>query len=346
MSTQTLSTETTIAQPTLVQPGTPDASVVIVSFNTRDLLARCLRTLLAELEGISSEVFVVDNASSDGSPDMVESEFPSVRLIRSPVNRGFGAANNIALRLATGRYAILLNSDAFPEPDAFRRAIAHMDANPNVALGGARLIGRDGGWQPSGRLFPSLLNDFLTLSGLSARFPYSPFFGRADRTWADVNRSAEVDWVPGAFSIIRRSALERVGLFDEAFFFYYEEVDLCVRLKQSGYKVWYYADVVVVHLGGESSKKVTSQQFSESGAQLAAWRMRSAFLYYRKHHGMLARAAKELERLWYFGRVLKNRLQYSSPSGAKAMESARAIRLLEKAWLETSGGAVSPERPW
>jgi GT2 family glycosyltransferase len=326
--------------------GSADVSVVIVSFNTCDLLARCLRTLMQELNGIQAEVFVVDNASSDGSPDMVEAQFPSVRLIRSAVNRGFGAANNIALRQATGRYAILLNSDAFPQPNAFRRAIEHMDADTDVALGGARLIGQDGSWQPSGRLFPSLLNDFLTLSGLSARFPYSSFFGRADRTWADIQRSAEVDWVPGAFSIIRRSVLDQVGLFDEAFFFYYEEVDLCVRLKQAGYRVWYYADVVVVHLGGESSKKVTSQQLSESGVQLAAWRMRSAFIYYRKHHGPLARAAKELERLWYFGRVLKNRLRHSSPAGNKANESARAIRLLEKAWLETSGGVISPERPW
>jgi GT2 family glycosyltransferase len=325
---------------------TLDASVVIVSFNTCDLLARCLRTLFQELKDIAAEIFVVDNASTDGSADMVESQFPSVRLIRSNVNRGFGAANNVALRSATGRYAILLNSDAFPEPQAFRRALGHMDANPTVALGGARLIGQDGSWQPSGRLFPSLLNDFLTLSGLSARFPYSSFFGRADRTWADINCSAEVDWVPGAFSIIRRSALDQVGLFDEAFFFYYEEVDLCVRLKRAGWKVWYFADVVVVHLGGESSKKLAPQQFSDSGAQLAAWRMRSAFIYYRKHHGTLARAAKELERLWYFGRVLKNRLQRSIPAGTKANESARAIRQLEQAWLETSGGVVSPERPW
>jgi GT2 family glycosyltransferase len=334
------------AQSLSSQLATLEASVVIVSFNTCALLARCLRTLMRELEGISAEVFVVDNASSDGSPEMVESQFPSVQLIRSSVNRGFGAANNLALRRASGRYAILLNSDAFPEPNSLRRAIEHMDADGEVALGGARLIGQDGAWQPSGRLFPSLLNDFLTLSGLSARFPYSSFFGRADRTWADITRSAEVDWVPGAFSIIRRSVLDRVGLFDEDFFFYYEEVDLCVRLKRHGYRVWYYADVVVVHLGGESSKKVTSQQFSESGAQLAAWRMRSAFLYYRKHHGTLARAAKELERLWYFARVLKNRLQHSSPAGTKATESVRAIRLLEKAWLETSGGVVSPERPW
>jgi GT2 family glycosyltransferase len=325
---------------------TVDASVVIVSFNTCDLLARCLRMLMAELSGISAEVFVVDNASSDGSADMVEADFPAVRLIRSQVNRGFAAANNLALRQATGRYAILLNSDAFPEPNALWLAIRHMDADPAVAVGGARLIGQDRSWQPSGRLFPSLLNDFLTLSGLSARFPYSVFFGRADRTWADIKRSAEVDWVPGAFSIIRRSALESVGLFDEAFFFYYEEVDLCVRLKQAGYKIWYYADVVVTHLGGASSKKVTSQQFSESGAQLAAWRMRSAFLYYRKHHGTLARAARELERLWYFARVLKNRLRHSVPAGDKAVESARAIRLLNQAWLETSGGVVSPERPW
>lgn len=319
---------------------TPGVSIVIVSFNTRDLLRECLTSLRRESEGISTEVFVVDNVSRDGSADMVEHEFPDVRLIRSEVNLGFAAANNRAFPLATGRYVVLLNSDAFLHPNALQRAIAYMDAEPKIGLGGARLVGRDGSWQPSARLFPSLLNDFLALSGLAARFPKSRFFGRFDRTWADQNVAADVDWVPGAFSIIRGSVLEQIGYFDEDFFLYYEEVDLCRRIKAAGYVIRYWPDVTVIHLGGESSKTVKSLQLSKSGSQLALWRMRSEFLYYRKHHGTLAWWIKEIESLWHRLRMRKNR------SSEKAEESQTLVRLLDQAWRETSGGAVSPGRPW
>ena len=322
----------------------PDVSIVIVSFNTRDLLRECLNSLLAECAGISHEIFVVDNISRDGSADMVEQEFPQVRLIRSQVNLGFAAANNKAFPLAQGRYVVLLNSDAFLKPQALRRAIDHMYAEPGVGLGGARLVGRDGSWQPSSRLFPSLLNDFLTLSGLSTKYPKSRFFGQFDRTWADQDVEADVDWVPGAFSIIRGSVLQRVGYFDEAFFLYYEEVDLCRRIVHAGYGVHYWPDVEVIHLGGESSKTVQSLTISKSGSQLALWRMRAEFLYYRKHHGSVAWLAKELEATWHRLRARKNRAR--PEPGGKAEESLALVRLLEQAWKETSGGRVSPPRPW
>jgi GT2 family glycosyltransferase len=318
-----------------------DLSVVIVSFNTRDLLRECITSLLRECEGISSEVFVVDNVSRDGSADMVEREFPTVRLIRSDVNLGFAAANNRAFPLCTGRYIVLLNSDAFLHPGALRLALAHMDAEPSTGLGGARLVGRDGSWQPSARKFPSPLNDFLTLTGLAARFPHSRFFGRFDRTWADPNAAADVDWVPGAFSIIRREALAKAGYFDEIFFLYYEEVDLCRRIKQAGFRIRYWPDVVVVHYGGESSKTVQTLKLSSSGSQLALWRMRSAFLYYRKHHGPAAWCAREVEKVWHQIRAWKNK---ASPD--KAEESRALVSLLDRAWKETAGGSSSPARPW
>ena len=323
----------------------PDISVVIVSFNTCALLRECLATLEPARAGLSAEVFVVDNASRDGSPDMVLREFPDVNFIRSEVNLGFAGANNVALRQANGRFAVLLNSDAFVEEDALRLSVRHMNDEPRAGLGGARLIGRDGTWQPSARLFPSPMNDLLVLSGLSARFPRSRFFGRFDRTWADPTQPAEVDWVPGAFSIIRRTVLDQVGLFDERFFLYYEEVDLCRRIKAAGHSVCYWPDVRVVHLGGESSKTVTSVQFSASGAQLAAWRLRSAFLYYRKHHGGLAWLAKEIEELWHWLRVRKN-ASGGPPMQARAQESKKMLQLIAQAWRETSGGGVSPARPW
>jgi GT2 family glycosyltransferase len=325
---------------------TPDLSIVVISFNTRGLLRACLTSLYAELQAIPNEVFVVDNNSRDGSADMVEQEFPAARLIRSAVNLGFGAANNQAFALAAGRYIVLLNSDAFLEPEALRRSIAYMDADPRIGLGGARLIGRDGSWQASARLFPSLLNDFLSLSGLAAKFPKSRFFGRQDHTWDAQDRPIDTDWVPGAYSIVRRTVLHQVGCFDETFFLYYEEVDLCFRIKQAGYLVRYWPDVVVVHYGGESSKTVTSLKMSRSGAQLELWRIRSSFLYYRKHHGSLAWLSKQIETAWHCARSLKNRLSADPSRREKAEESLIVVGLLEQAWRETSRGEVCPARPW
>ena len=325
----------------------PDVSVVIVSFNTRDLLRECLNTLAAEAGGVHYETIVVDNASRDGSADMVAAEFPAVRLIRSAVNLGFAAANNRGFAIATGRYVVLLNSDAFPRPGALPNAVAYMDADPRIGLGGARLVGRDDTWQPSARLFPSPLNDLLSLSGLSVRFPRSRFFGRVDRTWADPGEPAAVDWVPGAFSIIRRELLEQLGYFDEAFFLYYEEVDLCRRIKAAGYTVHYWPDVVVVHLGGESSKTLEHLTLSSSGAQLTLWRLRSEYLYYRKQHGLFtAWLAKQVEQYWHALRAWKNGRHADAGRRAKAEESQAIVTLIKQAWRETDGGRVSPPRPW
>ncbi len=324
----------------------PDISVVVVSFNTRNLLRDCLAALRKETEGIANEVFVVDNVSRDGSAEMVEKEFPEIKLIRSDINLGFAGANNKAFPLATGRYIVLLNSDAFLKPMALRRSIDYMDSEPGIGLGGARLIGADGSWQASCRMFPSPLNDFLSLSGLATKFPKSRFFGRQDHTWASQDVPADADWVPGAYSIIRRSVLDEVGHFDEQFFLYYEEVDLCKRIKQAGYVVRYWPDVVVVHLGGESSKTITSLTMSKSGAQLELWRMRSAFLYYRKHHGPVAWLTKTIESAWHRLRSWKNRLSPVPAHKTKAQDSKMVIELLGRAWRETSGGAVSPSRPW
>ncbi len=325
---------------------TPDISVVVVSFNTRDLLRDCLTSLYKEINGISNEVFVVDNNSRDGSADMVEQEFSATHLIRSSVNLGFGAGNNKAFPLATGRYIVLLNSDAFLRKDALQRSISYMDADPEIGLGGARLIFGDESWQASARLFPSPLNDFLSLSGLAAKFPKSRFFGRQDNTWADQNKSIDTDWVPGSYSIIRRTTLEEVGYFDEQFFLYYEEVDLCRRIKKAGYRVRYWPDVVVVHLGGESSKTMKTLRMSRSGAQLELWRMRSAFLYYRKHHGSVAWLSKEIEAVWHRMRAYKNKWNGTAVHHEKAEDSRLLVKLLNQAWRETSGGATSPSRPW
>lgn len=325
----------------------PDISVIIVSFNTRDLLRDCLKSLETEVAGMSYEIIVVDNASKDGSAEMVEREFPHLRLIKSEINLGFAGGNNRGFAVAHGRYIVLLNSDAFLKPNALQKAFEKMEADQNIGLGGAKLIGRDDLPQPSARMFPSILNDFLILSGLSDRFPKSKFFGRPDRTWADPNESAEVDWVPGAFTMIRHEALKKVGYFDEKFFLYYEEVDLCRRFKNAGYSVWYWADVVCIHLGGESSKTVKHLSMSKSGSQLTLWRIRSALLYYRKYHGLSgAWIIRQIETLWHRFRLYKNILQNNEERKAKAEHSRVLIDLMNQAWKETKGGKVSPARPW
>jgi len=324
---------------------TPDVSVVIISFNTRELLRECLATVQPE-GGRSVEIIVVDNASKDGSAEMVAADFPHVQLLQTTTNLGFGGANNLAFARATGRYVMLLNSDAFLAPGILSRSVELMEANRHVGLGGALLVGREGHWQASARLFPSLLNDLLSLTGLAARFPHSRFLGRMDRTWADINTPAETDWVPGAFSIIRREVLEAVGYFDERFFLYYEEVDLCRRIKAAHHAIAYWPELKVIHIGGESSKTIKRLKLSSNGAQLTFWRMRSALLYYRKHHEQQAWFAMVGETLWHRVRAFRNRWRNSEDASAKVQESLAVIELYQRAWRDTEGGRLCPSRPW
>jgi GT2 family glycosyltransferase len=323
-----------------------DLSVVIVSFNTLGVLRECLHSVYRELGPLHAQVIVVDNASTDGSPEAIEQEFPGVELIRSEINLGFGRANNLGFERASGRYVVLLNSDAFLNPGALERSVAHMDANPRAGLGGGRLAGRDGSPQPSARMFPTVLNDLIVLSGLAAKFPRSRFFGRFDRTWASDDEAAEVDWVPGAYSIIRAEALAAAGPFDPRFFLYYEEVDLCMRIKQKGYSIWYWPDISVVHIGGESSRQLTSLELSRSGTQLILWRMRSTLLYYRKHHGLWARLAMLVEIVWYWMQSQRRRLSRDPVRREGASAARLLVSTMGQAWRDTNGGRLSPAQPW
>jgi GT2 family glycosyltransferase len=323
-----------------------EVSIVVVSFNTRDVLRECLSSVYREADSLRVQVIVVDNASIDGSPAMIEREFPEVELIRSEINLGFGPANNLAIKSVRGRYVVLLNSDAFLTDGSLHRSVAHMNDNPRAGLGGGRLIGRDGSWQPSARMFPTVLSDLIVHSGLAARFPRSRFFGRADRTWANEMEAAEVDWVPGAYSIIRSEVLATTGLFDPRFFLYYEEVDLCMRIKQKGYSIWYWPDIAVVHIGGDSSRQIRSLEMSLTGGQLILWRMRSMLLYYRKHHGPVARIAMLVEIVWYWMRSLRRRLSKDPDRRTSARTYQSMISIMSQAWRETRGGRFSPLQPW
>jgi GT2 family glycosyltransferase len=235
-----------------------DISVIIVNWNTRDTLRDCLMSVYKQTRDISFEVIVVDNASSDGSAEMVKREFPEVILLQNNENRGFAAANNIGMAVAQGRYILLLNSD------------------PESAVVGCTVLNPDGTLQHSCFMFPSLLNMFLSSTYLYKLFPKSKFFGREQMTWWDRKGVREVDVVTGCLMLVRRQAIEQIGLLDERFFMYGEETDWCYRFKQGGWKVLFTPQAEIIHLGGQSSKQTSI----EMTLQLRG----SILLFIQKHH--------------------------------------------------------------
>lgn len=229
----------------------PDVSVIVVNWNTRDLLARCLTTALAEAGGLSLELIVVDNASRDDSAALVRERFPQAVLIANTDNVGFARANNQGARAARGRYLLLLNSDAFLQPGALPALVALADAQPRAGLIGAQLRNADGTFQASHTPFPTLGREFLILSGLGRKL-YGPAYPSAGPDEARGPRV--VDYVEGACMLARPDAYAAVGGLDEGYFMYAEDVDLCFALRRAGRPVWYHPGARVTHLGSASSR--------------------------------------------------------------------------------------------
>lgn len=325
-----------------------DLSIIIVTYNSANLIGKLLDQLQFEIwnEGqlLPVEVVLVDNASRDGTAELVGRNYPWVRLLPSTANLGFAAGNNLAAHNANGRYLLLLNPDAIPAPGSIRRGIALMDAHPMVGMGGGELLDVAGLPQPSARMFPSLRDELFTLSGLAARFPQNKYLSRMDRRWANHEADAQVDWIPGAFVFIPTSVFEELGGFDERFFMYYEEVDLCRRLRAMGRTVQYWPQLKAMHIGGASAKTVENARVSRAGSQLESWRMRSALLYYRKQHGVVGSIGLYLiEWGWNRMRQLRSSLRGQHD---KASDLAQHCLQMRQAWNDTQGGQVSPARPW
>jgi N-acetylglucosaminyl-diphospho-decaprenol L-rhamnosyltransferase len=264
-----------------------DVGIVILNWNTRDLLRRCLETVLASEGDLTYRVVVVDNQSSDGSADMVREHFPQVELIVSEINGGYPYGNNLGLR-ALGfrgpgqveheapRYAVLLNPDTEVPPDAFFRMTQYMDSRPEVGIAGPKLVLEDGSLDLAcRRSFPTPLVSFYRFSGLAKLFPQHPQFGRYNMTFADPDQELEVDSVVGAYMQVRREAIEAVGLLDETFFMYGEDLDWAYRIKTAGWKVFYYPTVVVKHIKRAASRRSPRAQFEFNRAML---------IFYRKHY--------------------------------------------------------------
>ena len=233
-----------------------DVSVVIVNYKVRELLRDCLHSLEHDLGRLTGEVWVVDNASGDGSVEMMAAEFPWVRVIASSWNRGYGAANNLAIRQARGRYLLILNPDTNVPPGAILDTIAEMEAHPDIGALGPKLIRADGTLDRAcRRSFPSPEVAFYRLSGLARLFPHHPRFARYNLLNVDEDTALDVDSVCGAYMLLRREVVERVGMFDEAFRMYGEDLDWAYRIKAAGWRVRYHPAVTVLHLKGQSSRQ-------------------------------------------------------------------------------------------
>ncbi|MDP8567760.1 glycosyltransferase family 2 protein [Methylophilus aquaticus] len=257
-----------------------DLSVILVSYNTAELSKKVLDLLFtSNLQRERYEVFVIDNASQDDSNQILEFEFPNITLIKNSVNVGFGRANNQVLNNISGRYVLLLNTDAFVERDTLDKTLQFMDNNPDTGILGVRLVGRDGILQPSCRYFPTAWNLFVQRAGLQRWFKLTKMVD--DMHW-DHASVRQCDWVPGCYYLVRKEVIDQVGLFDPRFFLYYEEVDHCLAAKKAGWQVTYFPDATVVHIGGESAK--TDNKISSVSKQVSFLQIESEILFFRKNN--------------------------------------------------------------
>ena len=253
-------------------------SVVIVNYNVRQFLENALGSISRAMAGIDGEVFVVDNASTDGSAEMVRSKFPSVCLIEESANLGFARANNIALRRAKGEYLLLLNPDTVVQEDTFRVMLRFFGEVPDAGIAGCKILNPDGTFQlPCRRSFPTPWVAFTKIFGLSALFPKSRFFGRYNLTYLDEDETYPVEAIGGAFMMLRREAYEKAGGLDESFFMYGEDLDWCYRIGQAGFRVYYVHSTKIIHFKGESTRRSDIDEIRHF--------YRAMQLFARKHFG-------------------------------------------------------------
>jgi GT2 family glycosyltransferase len=271
-----------------------DLSVIILNWNTRDLLRNSLNSILHPDPSVPCspaappaeiEILVADNASSDDSREMVRAEFPEVKLVCSPLNVGFGAGNNLAVKEATGRYVLFLNSDTIVMPGALSGLVHFADSNPDIGVLGPKLLNEDGSLQYSCRAYPNLGTGFFRNTPLGRLFPNNAFTNDYLMTSFDHMTPKDVDWVSGAALMMRKSIIEEIGAFDEEYFMFCEDVDLCYRVNHhprdgaqgsDTWRVTYFPDSIIYHLIGKSTDLAPTRMTYEFH--------RSQYLFYKKHY--------------------------------------------------------------
>jgi GT2 family glycosyltransferase len=305
-------------------------SVIIVSWNARDYLRKCLISIRETFDSLAVEIIVVDNASTDGSPEMVTTDFPEVILVRSGENLGFSRANNLGINRATGRWLALVNSDVVVHPGCFQRLSAFLESEPKVGLVGPKILGGDGLLQRSCRRLPNVWNTLCRALALDSVFSKSPLFsGREMRHWSQDNQ-AEVEVLSGCFWVARREAVQEVGGLDERFFFYAEDVDWCKRFWDANWKVMFVPTATATHFGGGSSVNAPLRYNIQM--------LRANLEYWRKHWGLAGQAAFYLLSVIHHGlRLVLRGLKvvfHKDPRGEAACKLKRSQVCLR--WLLTA----------
>ena len=277
-------------------------SIVIVSWNTNKILNNCLDSIKKYPPNLDHEIWVVDNASTDGSVQMVEENFPAVKLIRNDRNVGFAPANNQAIAQAQGEYLLLLNSDTIVRPGALQTLVRFMDANPKAGGAGSLLLNPDDSLQTSCYPAPTLAREFWRLFHLDRLRTYGVY----DMGSWQLKETREVEVVQGACLILRRSAVDAVGPLDTDYFMYTEEVDLCYRLRKSDWPLYWIPQAEVIHLGGQSTRMVAGEMFLQL--------YRSKVQFFRKNHGRFsALVYKVILSLSALARILASPLAWFEP---------------------------------
>ena len=308
-------------------------SVVIVNWRTRNALRECLRSVVQQENIASLQIIVVDNASGDGSAEMVAECYPRVRLIRNEENRGFAVACNQGMRLTTGKYVLLLNPDTVVPSCTIGKVVAFADAHLESAVVGCRVTNPDGTLEHTCFRYPSLLNLALAVLGLNRLFPRSRFFGRQFMTWWERDSVREVDVVTGSFMLVRHEAMHQVGLMDERYFMYAEEADWCYRFAQAGWKMTFTPDAEIVHLSSQSSVQCWPKMY--------VWQRKSVLLFLEKWRGAGTRRAANL--LYMAWSLLRLTLCLTLGTLGIARSTARQRRKLNLAALKFHLTGAVPE---
>ena len=258
-----------------------DVSIIVVAWNVKDLLRNCLESVFRETTGIRFEVIYVDNGSIDGSVEMVTEAFPQVRMIRNQTNEGFIRANNQGIHISTGRYVLLLNSDTIVLNNAVAKLTEFADTHPEAAVVGPRVLNPDWSLQRACFMFPSALNMLLSTTFLHRTFPASRFFGRERMTWWSFNEEREVETVCGCCSLVRKSAVDRVGMMDERYFVYGDDPDWCFRFNKAGWKNMFTPAAQIIHYGGQNTNQEARRfRLQSTGSTLIFMRLHRHWVWF------------------------------------------------------------------
>ncbi len=266
-------------------------SIIILNYNTKNLLRDCLKSVEnTKTDGLIFEVVVVDNASTDDSPAMVKKEFPEVKLTESRKNLGFAGGNNLGLKKALGRYILFLNSDTQIAPDALVKMMKFMEEDSRIGASTPKTMLFSGGMDPDcHRGFPTPWASICYFLGIEKLFPKSKIFGQYHQFYLDLDKPHEIDAGFGTFMFVRRKALDQVGNWDESYFFYGEDLDLCYRIKKAGWKIMFYPEPLATHHKGASSglrreSKDVSQVSQEIRIKVAKASIKAMEIFYEKFY--------------------------------------------------------------